>query len=385
METHYDILIAGGGPAGTACALALRNKGYKVAILEKDHFPRDKVCGDAIPGLLYRYLSKTDPELVEQIISHPDKVKIQSTAVYADKGYIMSFHWKLLALNSKRVHFDQILFERVKSQTDTVIIEGERVQKIEPSESGVTVTTQNKTTFSTKILIACDGANSIIRRTAFPDFKIRNKAYSLRWYFKNVKGIDPSVNEVYMLKGTLPGYFWIFPVSEDEVNVGFGILDSHRKKGDKSEDMKVHLKDIISKHPLLAPRFKDAEANGGIQGFSLPIYDKKFPLSKDRIMLCGDAASLIDPIYGHGIDSAVISGMLAAKQAVASLEANDFSDTFLSQYDEELFQEIGIKKTKAARQMRTASLITPYIHNLFNLMAGTRRLFSKKSSSRQLH
>ncbi|MEJ7660330.1 MAG: hypothetical protein WKG07_12300 [Hymenobacter sp.] len=92
--------------------------------------------------------------------------------------------------------------------------------------------------------------------------------------------------------------------------------------------------ELLGTHPQLAPRFARARLLGPVVGFGLPLGTGRpaHALAGPRWLLCGDAASLIDPLQGHGIDTAVRSGMLAAAQAVACFGAQNFSADFLQQY-----------------------------------------------------
>jgi flavin-dependent dehydrogenase len=99
--------------------------------------------------------------------------------------------------------------------------------------------------------------------------------------------------------------------------------------------------EIIDTVPYLQDRFKNAEMISKIQAYTLPLWDGKRKLSGDHYMLAGDAASLIDPVTGEGVGHAAISGMYAAEQVKRSLEKNDFSATFMHQYDDSIYQRIG--------------------------------------------
>jgi flavin-dependent dehydrogenase len=72
-------------------------------------------------------------------------------------------------------------------------------------------------------------------------------------------------------------------------------------------------------------------------------------------MLCGDAASLIDPLQGHGIDTAIQSGVLAAAQAAACFATNDFSAAFMARYDADVARTIGPRLARSYRLMRFLS------------------------------
>ena len=71
---EYDVAIIGAGPAGCACALALKDAGCKVALLDKQSFPRDKICGDAIPGRAVKTLKSIDPAFEAAFRAFPEKI-----------------------------------------------------------------------------------------------------------------------------------------------------------------------------------------------------------------------------------------------------------------------------------------------------------------------
>ena len=105
----YDVAIVGAGPAGTACALALRSSGLRVALLDKATFPRDKVCGDAVPGHAFKALRQLDPAYVEALWQLQPRDDVRRSRLVAPDGGSFYMHWKLPALNSPRLDFDAAL------------------------------------------------------------------------------------------------------------------------------------------------------------------------------------------------------------------------------------------------------------------------------------
>ncbi len=98
----------------------------------------------------------------------------------------------------------------------------------------------------------------------------------------------------------------------------------------------------IKNNPLIAPRFANAQLTDKIQGWGLPLAMERQPISGNNFLLCGDAASLVDPFSGEGIGNALYSGMLAAMAIKEALPANDFSATFLKKaYDDVLYKRLG--------------------------------------------
>jgi flavin-dependent dehydrogenase len=121
-------------------------------------------------------------------------------------------------------------------------------------------------------------------------------------------------------------------------------------------DLKETLTRVLATHPELAGRFAQARPLGPIVGFGLPLGGGRVrPISGGGFMLCGDAASLIDPLQGHGIDTAIQSGILAGEQAAACFAKQDFSAGFMQQYDARVAHKIGRKLAQSYRLMRLLS------------------------------
>ena len=169
----------------------------------------------------------------------------------------------------------------------------------------------------------------------------KSEVIAVRSYYKGVTGFDSNhFIEIHFLPDVLPGYFWIFPLSNDRANVGVGMPSKWiRKKGINLRELLLH---TIQNHPAIRHRFETASLEGKIQGWGLPIYTKRGPVSGDRFLLTGDAAHLIDPFSGEGIGNALFSGMTAATALEKALALQQYDAAFFkTHYDEPLFKGIG--------------------------------------------
>lgn len=352
MTNHYDVVILGAGPAGTACALALRESGLRVALLDKDQFPRDKVCGDAIPGLALKAIRKLSPALYEELYALPQKAETRDSRLFAPNGDDIRVRWQIQTFNSPRLHFDARLLELVRAHTPTEIKLDFPVKDIRVSAEQVTLTpADEQPPLTCRLLIGCDGANSVAaRKLTQRPLDRAHQCVAVRAYFRGLTDTDETTTEFYFLREYLAGYFWIFPVGGGIYNVGFGMLSEDVAA--QKLDLKKVLLAITREHPQVARRFAQAQQLGEVKGFGLPLGGKSRPISGSRFLLCGDAASLIDPLQGHGIDTAIQSGILAAEQAKRCFEKQDFSAGHMRWYEQQVYQKIGKKLARSYRLMR---------------------------------
>lgn len=339
LHVQFDIIICGAGPAGTAAALALRGSGLRVAIIDKATFPRDKVCGDAIPGRAIKNLHQIDPQYAEAFREQAPALITQSTALYY-KGREISFNWVGEAYTCARLHFDDFLFTQVGETTRTTIHSNTHITSVKPTGNGFSLSAKDGSTFSCRMLIGADGAQSVTAKTlARRTIDRSNHVGSVRAYYSGITGLDPNTTEVYFDRRYLPSYLWIFPLPGNTANVGFGMLSSEIAR--RRVDLKKLFYEFIESTPALRHRLGAATAISPLEGFGLPLGAKKLTISGDGFILAGDAASLIDPISGDGIGNAVLSGRLAAEQAVKCFQQNNFTSSFIGQYDDLLRKAIG--------------------------------------------
>ena len=351
----YDVAIIGAGPAGTACALALRASGLRVALLDKAQFPRDKVCGDAVPGQAFKALRQLDPAFVEQLWQLQPRDDVRDSRLVAPSGISLTLQWMLPSFNSPRQTFDAALLALVRQHSTTEILEntGLKTLQIEPGHARLTTTDGREIT--AQLVIGCDGANSAVGRKLRPAPLDRaHHCAGVRAYYENVAGTSSGTTEFFLSSDYLAGYVWLFPVGGGRYNVGLGMLAEVVAK--HKVDLRATLTRVLATHPELAGRFAQARPLGPIVGFGLPLGGgREQSISGARFMLCGDAASLIDPLQGHGIDTAIQSGILAGAQAAACFARQDFSAGFMQEYNSQVAHKIGRKLAKSYRLMRFLS------------------------------
>lgn len=351
MDVSFDIAIAGAGPAGTAAALALKGSGLKVALVDKAVFPRHKTCGDAIPGPTIKMLKQLIPGFSDELAALKKKQYIRHCKIIAPNAKAIEISWKAEAYNCKREHFDDFLLTLVKSHTNTKVFEGFEIKGAEFENNAWKITGKGtNNTLQAKLLIGCDGANSIIaHHVAGRQIDRERHCTAVAAYYK---GVDcPAETNVFLLaKNYLPGYFWVFPVGGGIYNAGFGIVSSAAAK--HTLKLREVLAELIKTEPALQPMFAGAKQVSDVKGFGLPIGGRKTAISGHHYMLCGDAASLIDPLQGHGIDKAAYSGIAAARQAISCFEQNRWDADFLKNYDRKVYGRYGAELARNYRIMK---------------------------------
>jgi geranylgeranyl reductase family protein len=352
----FDILVIGAGPAGAACALRLSKSGYNVAILEKDVFPRDKTCGDALSVDVVNQLPMLSEELLSDFLALPQKLSSHGVKIVAPDGKFLDIPFiykgeKKHGFLCKRIDFDHLLYKHMSYSPHIRIIQNCKVSDIQQNGDGITVNT-SKGVFKGKVIVGADGAKSVVARNLRKSELERNHfSAGLRVYYEGVTHFHPdNYIELYFFKEILPGYLWVFPLPDNQANVGLGMLAS--KVAKKKINLKETLNYLLATHPDLKDRFKNAKPIETIKGHGLPLGSKKRAISGERFLLVGDAAGLIDPLSGEGVGNALRSGRVAAEHLIRCIEQNNYTADFNKQYDAEIYCRMW-KELKISRSLQT--------------------------------
>ena len=324
--------------------MVLGQAGLSVAVIDKAVFPRDKTCGDALSVDVINQLSILSQDLASTFNDFPSKMPSHGVKIFSpDHGHIdipfVHQGKEKCGYICSRLDFDNLLIQQLKKIPCVTLFENCNLHKVETRKEDIKVHTEEGT-FTGQIIIGADGAQSIVTKQ-LGTFKTERKHYSagLRIYYEGVSSFhEGHFIELYFFRKILPGYLWIFPLPDNKANVGIGMLSSEVSK--KKINLKETLQEFLTTHPVLKERFKDAKALESVKGFGLPLGSKKRKISGDRFLLAGDAASLIDPFTGEGIGNAIRSGRVAAEHILKCFDEEDFSDSFNSAYDQEIYRRM---------------------------------------------
>jgi geranylgeranyl reductase family protein len=339
MTSDFDVLISGAGPAGCTAALSLGSSGLRVALIEKENFPREKVCGDAIPAYVPKVLNTIKPEYAIAFKGLVEKAEADVCRFVGPDRKALDLKFPENGFVCKRQIFDNFLFELVSGLSNVTVFKETAVRDITIKQNHALIRAGNDLALTARIAIGCDGPGSILRkRLAAARVGAGESSVATRAYFRNVKDNPPGTLEFHFLKELLPGYFWIFPLPGNLYNIGLGMPSG--TISEKKINLRNEMLRIIEKDPFLSPRFSEAEMTGKIRGHLLPLLNRKNGISGERFMLCGDAASLVNPATGSGIGQAMQSGRFAGWQALKCFEKNDFSAVFIRSYDNTVYDKI---------------------------------------------
>lgn len=356
---HADVVVVGAGPGGSATAHYLAKNGVDVLVLEKATFPRDKICGD---GLTPRAVA----ELIRMAFPIPEEegwVRNHGIRGYG-AGHKVEIPWPKLASMPDygsacaRAEFDEKLIRHAQASgarlREGVTVLGPVVH--EPSGRVIGVRARNtkdgakgeEFEISARFVVDCGGvaARMAIAMGREKDMQ-RPMGVAHRTYFRSpLAKTDMMESQLELWAGKpgeselLPGYAWIFAVSDEVVNVGLGSLSSTAKP--TGVDYKAVFEKWIANTP---PEWGLTEENqlGTLRGAALPMAFNRKPHYAKGLALVGDAGGMVSPFNGEGIAYALASGRIVADYLTQALARKTLGemDLVMNDYPKELRAELG--------------------------------------------
>jgi len=341
----FDVLILGAGPAGCAAAHMLSGNGLRIALIEKDTFPRDKICGDALSSDVTKQFHMISEPLAEKLNQFKEKIPSNGVRFFTPKHQKLDIKFDQPkgifggGFVSKRIDFDNFFFSETAKLPDVTIFQNQKIISVDNKGDAIVLQSATKT-FEAPIALGADGAHSVLNKRLTQN-KVEKNHYcaGVRQYYSNVKGFHAENHiELHFYKEILPGYLWVFPLADNKANVGLGMLSSVVSK--KQINLKKEMVNLLETIPSLKERFKDAVPLTEIEGYGLPVGSIKRSISGDRFLLLGDAAGLIDPFSGEGIANAIRSGRVAAAHVLKAFEQQKFDKEFNLLYDKEIYKRM---------------------------------------------
>ncbi|MFC4020593.1 NAD(P)/FAD-dependent oxidoreductase [Micromonospora sp. GCM10011542] len=298
MSDEFDVVVVGAGPAGAAAALTACRAGARVLLLDRSDFPRDKACGDGIAAHSVDVLAE---------LGVPDAVAgyapLPALRLVAPGGGAVARALPRPAYTVPREVFDARLVaaavaagaqlrrhtvRRVESRADRVVLDGE---------------------LAARVVVGADGAGSVVRRAlGHPVNPDRHLALAIRGYAPALPG--PPEQVIVTSEARWPAYAWSFPIGDGRANVGYGEV----LRGEP-----LSRTYLLERLAALLPQTDPATVTA-LRAHHLPLSTHRPAPGRGRILLAGDALSLINPFTGEGIFYALLSGSLAGAAAARSPE-----------------------------------------------------------------
>ncbi|HEY2792035.1 MAG TPA: geranylgeranyl reductase family protein [Micromonosporaceae bacterium] len=326
---EFDVAIVGAGPAGSSAAIAARRRGARVLLMDKAAFPRDKTCGDGIPTHALDMLRDLGVTGIED--GYPP---VPSLHLVGPNGASAVRRLAQPDYTIPRTVFDARLVDAAVSAGATLT--QHTVRTLEERDNDVVI----DGIISAKMVIGADGAYSLVRRTlGQPSNPDGAMAIAIRGY---APAVDPGVQEIITAPAARwPAYAWNFPIGDGRANIGYGEV----LRGDPLS--RAHLLNQLEE---LLPHVDTRNATA-LRAHHLPLSTHRPIPGRGRMLLSGDALSMINPFSGEGIFYAIVSGALAGAAATAGLGA-------VRQYRDALRRRLG----RHLRHSRVTAYLTRRAH-----------------------
>jgi geranylgeranyl reductase family protein len=316
-NSQFEAVVIGGGPAGSAAAFALASNGIRTCVIDRSHFPRDKLCGGLLTLRSKKVFEKafegTWDEAIDGI-SNGISVFYRGESIADVVGYSAFF-------STQRAKFDNFLLQLAQEKGASLLL-NRAAKQIDFHQKSVALSDGSVVKFD--YLVGADGVKSVVARELFGrSFNPSRIGFGLEL---NVARAEvpkfPNVPEIHLGAASW-GYGWVFPKGEEAV---LGVAGLHRKNPDLMDRFHHFLRSRCGHVPL-----------GRIRGHFLPYGDFRSVPGTSDVLLAGDAAGLVDSLSGEGIAFAMQSGNAAGLSIVDHIHkgvSGNLLHAYLSPYRE---------------------------------------------------
>jgi len=302
MKEKNQIIIVGGGLAGLTTAIHLSKKGFQVVVIDKNAYPRHKVCGEYISNEVLPYLNwlGLNPEILKP-------AKISQLQFSTATGQRIVAALPLGGFGISRYAFDFFLFQKAKAQHCTIL--EETVTAIDFSNDEFTVTLSNDKILKSKIVVGAFGKRSNIDQKMHRNFIAKKSP----WLAVKAHYSGDFPNDMVGLHNFRGGYCGVSKVENDAINICY-LADFETFK--QFKNIEEYQKKVLYKNPVLKAIFKNSTAI-----FEKPLtisqisFDKKDCI-ENHVLMVGDTAGLIHPLCGNGMAMAIHSAKIVSELIV---------------------------------------------------------------------
>ena len=306
MQT-FDIAIVGGGPAGSTCAAFCARAGLRTLLLEREKFPREKVCGDCLNPSCWSVLDRLDVAERVRALAHAKLAVVEFATIDNRKLIVDLPRGERGEIAIKRSVFDALLLDRARELGASVIEEKTVTGLVRDQGWKIEIGTVEQ--FRARILVAADGRNSTVARLC----NLLPRATRERIALQSHLPLPGDWNNRVVLQFLPHGYCGAAPVNETELNVCL-VARPHRMETLKAWATKRF--GVLPAHPwrTITPLTRE------------PV----FPVH-GNLFFIGDAARVVEPFTGEGIYYAMRSGELAAR-AIGKIFRGEDRQSALSEF-----------------------------------------------------
>ena len=337
MTPSFDVVVAGGGPAGSSTANFLAQRGRRVLVAEREKFPRFHIGESLLPfandlwkelgvfeALDRRYLHKPGAHFCHEG-SGEELTYYFARAIRPGNPY---------AFQVKRAEFDQLLLDRAR-EVGAEVREETRVADVRTDAGGVTVRLDGaggQEEVRARAFVDATGRDALVARHhdwKEPDDLITTNVavHSMYTGVERLPGGDEGNITVGLFEG---GWYWVIPFKDGDTSVGM-VLEKDRARAARGLDPDAIFDRTLAALPQLFARLGAARrilAVGSQANWSYRC--RRF--AADRMLLVGDAAAFVDPLFSTGVLLAVQGARFAADELEGALKDGDFSAARFARY-----------------------------------------------------